>query len=121
MAADFWAAAEDRFQDSEILYGKGRWTGAVYRARFGLECFLKARLLRALGTDQLPSKWHTHNLWELFKGTHKRAVPRTVATTLAEINAVDVTIRYNAEVFDEETASRLLAKIRGIQRWLARP
>lgn len=118
MVADYKAAALDRFEDSRVLFASARWTGAVYMARFGLECSLKAKLLEQLRTHVLPARWHTHDLWRLVKQVRKRPVPKAITTAVAEINAIDISIRYNAQMLDKRGAERFLAMSQGVTRWL---
>lgn len=117
MPEDFRTAALARFDDARVLLANERWTGAPYMARLGLECNLKDKLLRKQRLKRLPARWYPHDLWRLLKGASQR-VPKAIAIAVAEINAVDVNIRYNEEVLDQRTVERFLAKIRGISRWL---
>ena len=118
MAENFKTAAENRFKDARILFDNGRWTGTLYMARLGLECALKDKFLRRRRLRRLPVEWYTHDLWKLLKGVYTRPIPKAITIALAEINAVDVNIRYTEEAFDRKTVDRFLAKIQGVARWL---
>lgn len=117
MAENYESAAQDRFADARILLVNHRRTGAVYMARLGLECTLKHLILRRLRRKELPPGLHTHDLWRIIKRLYRR-LPKEIAVAVAQINAVDVSIRYNEEAFDQESAERMLARIQGVRRWL---
>jgi len=119
MPQNFRAAALDRIEDSRILFVARRWTAAIYLARLGLECELKARLLERRGLRELPAPAYTHDLWALLKQCYRQPVPHPVRAAVSEINGVDLAIRYNIEEFDGKDAARFLARVQGVLRWLS--
>jgi HEPN domain-containing protein len=45
-ARRFYHVAYQRYEDAQILFGNGRYTGAFYLAGYAIECILKALLLQ---------------------------------------------------------------------------
>ena len=58
----FEAAARSRHEDAAVLFGKGRYSGAIYLAGYSIECLLKRAVTIRHQLVWLPQKLETHNL-----------------------------------------------------------
>jgi hypothetical protein len=63
--ADLRAVAEERLAEFRELRRAGRYAGAVYMGRYGIEIMLKCAICKQLGKAELPVIFHSHDLEKL--------------------------------------------------------
>jgi hypothetical protein len=83
LKADFQALADIRVREAGILLAAGEWDGAYYLAGYGVECGLKACIIRRLNTsDVWPEKSFMENCYK-----HDLKLLLKLADLEAEMNA----------------------------------
>jgi HEPN domain-containing protein len=63
--AAFVQAHHDRYKDAQALMNAERWGGAIYMAGYAVECMIKAKILKSLGSRELPRPYWHHDLERL--------------------------------------------------------
>jgi hypothetical protein len=103
LARSFYRAAQERFDDAELLLDLRRTTGAVYLAGYGVECMLKALILDATPEarqetvlDQFRgARAHSYDWLLVFYARLGGAqMPLTIAGSFTRVNSWSTEMRY---------------------------
>jgi hypothetical protein len=103
LARSFYRAAQERYDDAELLLDLTRTTGAVNLAGDGVECILKALILDATPEARQEAVLHQfrgarahsyHWLLELYAGLGGTRMPATIAGSFILVNSWSSEMRY---------------------------
>lgn len=118
---DFWLkAAEDNFQIATIMLKTGRYSFSMFMCQQSLEALLKAVII--VRTKTRPP--YVHELGILLKAARLK-VPSRILAVLKEADQHYIKTRYkedrfNAKIYNKESATRLIKNTDGAIRWFTR-
>ena len=129
-------ASRQRLADAQALLNASRWRGAMYMAGYAVECLLKTKLMHIYDCKSLREledllrqrsilpvhrTVFTHQLEDLLKlapGYNRLRQNRDVWHMFHEVNLWTPQWRYTAKHSTRQEATRFLAFIENIMRWI---
>jgi hypothetical protein len=122
----YYRAAQQRYEDAQVLLRQDRTTGGVYLAGYTVECLLKALVLEGVSAglrrrllEELRGRL-AHNL-EWLGGLYRRHVgtpiPRHVARHLARVAYWSTDLRYAGGLLRRAAADEFMGSVTAISAW----
>lgn len=93
--------ARERLEDSEVLFGEGRYSGAMYLCGYAVELALKTRICETLKWPGYPSSRSEFNNYKSFK-THSLDVLLNLSGVEEEIKTKFLTEWSSVAAWDPE-------------------
>ena len=122
----YYRAAQQRYDDAQLLLAGERRTGAVYLAGYTVECFMKALLLAGVGVTQrkkLQGEFRgnrAHDI-EWLTWLYRRhvgiSIPRTIGQHLARVATWSTDLRYATGTMNPRDADEFFESVDVIARW----
>lgn len=122
----FYRAAQERFEDAELLFKLNRTTAAVYLAGYSVECMIKSLILSAVPLSQehvilamfRGRLAHDYEwLMRLYRQQSGRTIPQNINRHLARVREWSTDIRYSPATIGANQAKGFLASVTEIIRW----
>jgi HEPN domain-containing protein len=122
----YFQIAQDRFGDGQALLRARRYAGACYISGYGVECSLKALLLKKSVAGQRPKVLkffrgkNGHDLEQIKKKLRERGVhfPRAMTPHFASVNTWSVTSRYDTTRKTGHMAGGQLKAVEAVINWV---
>ena len=107
----FREVAHQRWEDTQTLFDKKRYTGAIYLSGYAIECFLKYAVCKRKNIIYLPEELETHR-WDIL--VHAASLENEIKATRAMSLIYDAlaeqwgpSLRYRAKKYPIGEASKL--------------
>ena len=122
----FYRVAYRRFEEAEVLFNAGFYTGTVYLAGYAVECMLKALILNSLPekdqeTIEAEFRGQRAHQYEWLRNryaqTNAPGLPSTISESLAIVATWDTSLRYEPRIGDPRDALRFLKEVKNILEW----
>jgi hypothetical protein len=122
----YYRAGKQRFEDSQLLLGEERTTGAVYLAGYTVECLLKALVLACVAPalrQQLVGEFRgsrAHNIeWlsALYRHHVGAETPRNITRHLARVASWSTDLRYTTGLVKRREADEFMDSVVAIAIW----
>ena len=122
----FYRAAQERFEDAELLLSLNRTTGAVYLAGYSVECMIKSLILSAVPPSRQEAILanfrgrlaHDYDwLMRLYLQNSGRPMPRRVASYFDQVTDWSTDMRYSPARMQIDEAKQFLDFASKIIKW----
>lgn len=125
VAQNYYRAAKQRFDDSQLLLQQKRTTGAVYLAGYTVECFLKALVLHNTPSREQPTLLlqlrrighDIESLISLYRSRANSSVPKEITRHLTRLVTWSTDMRYAPGTTKLRDAEDFMGSVIAVSDW----